>query len=108
MIAAMTQAVINVAKHFSRFPAGRYREDGPSTGQRFREDMLIPALEQNEEVLVELDGVVGYGSSFLEEAFGGLVRTGKFSAAELHKKLKLHTKLKSIELEIWDYVDHVA
>jgi len=67
--------------------------------------MLIPALEQNEEVLVELDGVVGYGSSFLEEAFGGLVRSSKFSTTELHKKLKLHTKLRSIELEIWDYVN---
>lgn len=104
----MTKAILNVASQFSRFPAGRYRDDGPFTGQRFREDLLIPALEKHDEVLIELDGVIGYGSSFLEEAFGGLVRSGKFSTSQLHQKIRLNTKLKSVELEIWNYVDQTA
>ena len=31
-------------------------------------------MEKKEKLYVDLDGGYGYGSSFLEEAFGGLVR----------------------------------
>jgi hypothetical protein len=67
---------IDLSKDFSRHPAGRYRSDGPYTGEQFREEFLEPSLGKNEYVIVELDGARGYGSSFLEEAFGGLVRAG--------------------------------
>jgi hypothetical protein len=38
-------------------------------------------------VAVVLDGTAGYPSSFLEEAFGGLVRQRGFSHRDLDKKL---------------------
>jgi hypothetical protein len=59
---------------FSRFPGPRYKKLGPHSGEEFRDNVLKVALENNDEVLVDLDDVFGYGSSFLEEAFGGLVR----------------------------------
>ena len=31
-------------------------------------------MEKNEKLKIDLDGGYGYGSSFLEEAFGGLIR----------------------------------
>ncbi len=69
---------IKVSKDFSRFPVGRYKKDGPDSGERFREDLLLPAvkdaLDKDGKVRVVLDGVVGLPSSFLEESFGGLVR----------------------------------
>ena len=34
----------------------------------------MEAIENGEELIVNLDGGYGYGSSFLEESFGGLVR----------------------------------
>ena len=41
-------------------------------------DILYPkfmeSIKKNEKLIVNLDGGYGYGSSFLEEAFGGLVR----------------------------------
>lgn len=77
---------IHVGRDFSKHPAGRYRDDGPNSGQRFREDFLVPALREADEVLVVLDGTRGFGSSFLEEAFGGLIREGlsnKFLATHL-------------------------
>ena len=44
----------------------------------FRDEILYPkfmeAIENGEELIVNLDGGYGYGSSFLEESFGGLVR----------------------------------
>ena len=79
--------IINVAKDFSRYPAGRYLSDGPYTGQRFLEDKLLPALEQFEQVKIIVDGTLGYGSSFLEEAFGGLIRLKKWSLSELLSRI---------------------
>lgn len=72
----MAEAMIELASQFSTTPAGRYRSDGRFSGEVFRDDVLVPALDRagNDTVTVVLDGVAGYGSSFLEEAFGGLAR----------------------------------
>ena len=84
---------IRVAADFSRTPAGRYRTDGPWSGEAFREDHLAPALRGgNQKVIVYLDDVEGYGSSFLEEAFGGLVRGANLTGDDLHSLLELQTK----------------
>lgn len=88
-------ARISLADDFSSFPAGRYDpEDGSYTGQRFREKHLVPALRklgEAERLEVVFDGVEGCGSSFLDEAFGGLVRDTGFSKAFLKKHLRLTT-----------------
>ena len=86
---------ISLAEDFSSFPAGRYHPaDGPYTGQRFREEHLVPALGklgEAERLEVVFGGVEGCGSSFLDEAFGGLVRDAGFSKAFLEKHLHLTT-----------------
>lgn len=69
---------LNLAKDFSPAPGGRYREDGPTSATAFRDDLLIPRLHEaigaGEVLIVNLDGAIGVPSSFLEEAFGGLIR----------------------------------
>lgn len=97
--------VLNIAKQFSRSPAGRYLTDGPYSGQAFRDKLLLPALQQSDQVEVQLDGALGFGSSFLEEAFGGLVREAGLKADALHAKLRISSKLKTYEQRIWRYVD---
>lgn len=84
--------VIHIARDFSRYPGGRYKKDGPRSGQEFREDYLIPALKKG-AVVVVLDDVAGLPSSFLEEAIGGLIRAG-ISLKELNDKLSFeaHTQ----------------
>ena len=84
----MKTLTVDIAKQFSAEPAGRYVDDGPHSGQVFRDKWLIPALKDSERVQIVLDGAEGYGSSFLEEAFGGLVRGG-FSEADLTQRLIL-------------------
>lgn len=73
---------INVAKDFSPTPGGRYKKYGPASGEAFREKLAL-YLSAGDSVEVSLDGAEGYGSSFLEEAFGGLVRLRKWSLAQL-------------------------
>lgn len=99
----MTSTLISVATDFSPSPAGRYPEDGPFPGAVFRDKLLIPALQAHEKVTVNLDGTSGYGSSFLEEAFGGLVRKG-FSPTSLREKLSLESSRQSYAARIWNYV----
>jgi len=75
----MSDMMLSIASSFSKFPAGRSKEDGPFNGARFRDEVLIPALKtaaaSGDKLVVELDGVVGYSSSFLEEVFGGVARS---------------------------------
>ncbi|NLR22590.1 MULTISPECIES: STAS-like domain-containing protein [Pseudoalteromonas] len=61
---------------FTEFPGPRHKKFGEFSGEEFRDSILVPALMGNETVVVDLDGVMGYGSSFLEEAFAGLLREG--------------------------------
>ncbi|MGM0769960.1 MAG: STAS-like domain-containing protein [Pseudomonadota bacterium] len=66
---------IKVTEQFSKSPFGRYHPtDGPNSGQRFRDEFLAPALKEGEPVVVDLSGYNRYGPSFIDEAFGGLIR----------------------------------
>ena len=98
------KTVINLGKQFGRYPAGRYLSDGPFSGQHFREKFLLPALRSNIETIeIELDDARGLASSFLEEAFGGLVREG-FPPQQLINRLHFHTKDGSLVEEIHEYI----
>ena len=83
--------ILNIGKNFSTHPIGRYYSDGDGSGEEFREKQLktcISDLADNESLEIVLDdGVDGYGSSFLDESFGGLVRFGYFKAEFLLEHL---------------------
>lgn len=95
---------INVAKEFSKYPGGRYLADGDFSGERFREDWLMPALKAYQQVTIQLDGTLGYGSSFLEEAFGGLVRNNGLDPNALSKSLVLETRNETLIHTIKTYI----
>jgi len=97
--------VINVARDFGRYPAGRYLADGPFSGQAFRQTLLVPALNRAEgSIDIELDGARGLASSFLEESFGGLVREEGFDPQSLLDRLNLHSSDLSLVEEIREYI----
>lgn len=83
---------INIGVDFSRSPSGRTARDGPHNGTTFREKHLKRAVKlsqsANEKLTIKLDDAEGYGSSFLDEAFGGLVRKGYIEPETLIKLLK--------------------
>lgn len=76
---------------FTDMPIGRYRTDGNSSGEVFRDDVLLKLLQENDKVVLDLDGAYGYGGSFLEEAFGGIIRNGYYDEETLWSKLELKT-----------------
>lgn len=83
--------IIEVAKDFTDTPGARYKSQGSYSGEEFRDDILYPkfieSLKENTILTVNLDGGYGYGSSFLEETFGGLVRRLKDENNQNYKKV---------------------
>ena len=72
---------IFVATQYTRTPDVRYESQNKGkSGEGFRETLLLPKLleciERQEVLTVIFDGCRGAGVSFLEEAFGGLIRKG--------------------------------
>lgn len=84
---------INMAKAFSPMPLGRYRSDGGKSGEEFREDILLPKIAEDmaagDVLVVSLDGMEALSGSFLEEAFGGLVREHGLAPADVEKTLQI-------------------
>lgn len=96
---------IDVAKDFSADPWGRYPADGDFNAQVFRQELLLPMFKKGKPFLVDLSGSNRYGSSFLEEAFGGLVRVEKLSDDKLNLMRVHHELLPSIADEVSYYIE---
>lgn len=104
----MHSTTISITRDFTSYPAGRCFGDGPFSGERFREEWLIPALsklEEDQQITINMDGARGYGSSFLEEAFGGLIRRLQPDSEEFLKKIQFITNDDpSLKDEIHEYM----
>lgn len=78
---------IKIARDFTTAPGPRKISEGKFSGELFRKKILAPkvreAIEQSVSLSIDLDGTSGYGTSFLEESFGGLIRNDGYSLAEL-------------------------
>jgi len=100
---------INVARDYNPAPAGRYYSDGNYSGQRFRDEFLVPAITHEDSVVVDFDGTEGYGSSFLDEAFGGLIRDAGLNEDVVRSKLTVVSlEDPTVADEIWGYVHESA
>lgn len=85
--------LLNIGKEFSSVPSGRFRSDGKTSGETFREDLLLIRLRElapGEKLRIILDDdVEGYGSSFLVEGFAGIVKYGYMQGVDLLSKLDI-------------------
>ncbi len=86
IVSEMTKIIV---RDFSDAPSGRYRTDGPYSGEAFREDVLVPALGAFARVEIDLDGPRGYPSSFVDEAFAGVLRSEAFGKDDVQEKIFL-------------------
>ena len=102
------EITIVIGRDFTRTPIGRYVSDGVLSGEVFREKKLIPALKEFDRVTVDLAGVVGYGSSFLEEAFGGLFsRDSPIDPDVVWQKLRVITTDESKQQDLEDVNEYM-
>ena len=105
---------INMAKAFSPIPLGRHRSDGGKSGEEFREDILLPKIAESmaagDVLVVSLDGMEVLSGSFLEEAFGGLVREHGVALADVEKTLQIKgdKHFTSYIESIWQYIRTAA
>ena len=88
----MTECNISIARDFSRHTSPRKKDQGRNSGEKFRE-LLVKRLKDCDVVTVDLDGTSGIGSSFLDEAFGGLVRYEDFTANEVFRRVQIKSEL---------------
>lgn len=88
---------LKISTDFSDIPGPRYINEGAYSGEKFRQELLFPKLKEaidNGSILViDFDGTQGYGTSFLEEAFGGLIRDNHL----LYDDIIKHISIISIE-----------
>ncbi|MCP4458520.1 MAG: STAS-like domain-containing protein [Cytophagales bacterium] len=100
---ARTQNVeISIAKDFSPYPAGRFSNDGEYSGEAFSKK-IMEFLDKSDVVTIDLDGTYGLADSFLEEAFGGLVRRG-LSALELKSGINIISQQEIYETRINQFI----
>lgn len=104
--------IIFISKDFHPYPAGRTDEDGAYNGKKFRSSILVDKLKSaigaDKRLFVSLDGLMSCGSSFLESAFGGLIREDNFTKDELNKTLNIvfsKPHLKRYKIAIDKHID---
>ena len=85
---------IMIAEEFSQYPVGRDSGDSTVNGEKSRTELLFPryseAKERDVPLEVSLAGVMSFGSSFLEEAFGGLIRKCGVDRRDLKRRLVIN------------------
>jgi hypothetical protein len=105
----MIKIELSVATEFSRTPGPRYIREGNYSGELFREKLLSKvvkrAIDTGVTLWIDLDGTAGYGTSFLEEAFGGLVREDRIDAKKLREILEIKSEEEDYLIQdIFDYI----
>jgi hypothetical protein len=109
----MTKKIISIAKDFSPVPAGRFMSRAINSGERFRNEFLIPLMLDPtiDKLEIDLDGLSTTPPSFFEEAFGGLVRIARDNAidpADIKKKIVILkcNDYKDLEIEVEGYINN--
>ncbi|WP_166295356.1 STAS-like domain-containing protein [Bradyrhizobium sp. 2S1] len=88
----MSERTISLARDFSRHIGPRFISQGPFSGEKFRKQIL-QELKKHDTIVVDLDGTTGIGSSFLDEAFGGLVFAEGMSKVDVQRRVKVKSNL---------------
>lgn len=89
---------IVIAKDFTDDPGAREEKDGLNSGEIFYKELLLPkylkAVEENYRILIDLDGVFGYPSSFVSGSFGAL--SIKYGSEQVLKHLRFKSDRRPI------------
>ncbi len=83
---------ISIFREFTKNPGPRLKIQGQFSGEEFLQTILekkyLKSKNEGVQLMVNLDGAIGYASGFLDESFGALAR--KYGADKVLSVLKLH------------------
>lgn len=89
----MIKSTFSVARDFSPFAGPRKTSQGAHSGEALR-SKLVKFLDAHPgRIVVVLDGTKGMGSSFLDEAFGGLIRYEGRAKSDLERRLEFQSRI---------------
>lgn len=84
----MTNKRYKFAEEFTKFPGGRFKKNGPFSGEMFRDDVLLPLIKEADVLEIDLTGVKGLPSSFLDESFGEVAKRLGIDSVKARLKLE--------------------
>lgn len=92
---------------FTKTPMGRFISDSETSGEAFRERILLPELRKhNQKIIINLDGVsIAIGSSFLEESIGGLIRLKGYTKEQVLHRITIKSSNDLYKILINKYID---
>lgn len=79
----------NFIKEFTKYPGPRFIRLGKYSGEEFREEVLRPIFENDQQIDIDGTGVLGFGPSFLDEAFSPLAK--EYGLDVFKEKIKFHS-----------------
>ena len=83
---------LSLLKDFSKTPGPRSKTEGDFSGEEFR-DLLISrmkeSIQEDETLVLDLDGTAGINHPFIEGAFKGLVTKEIFTLKQLQDTLHI-------------------
>ncbi|SUC38133.1 STAS-like domain-containing protein [Prevotella pallens] len=74
---------------------------------QFKKDnisFIKECIRNQEKFIIDLDGTAGYGTSFLEEVFGGLIREEKLDYGAVCNTLVIISDEEPELKECWEYI----
>lgn len=82
---------VNICKLLGKPGHTRYRKDTTkeNSGEQFRQEYLLPALQEYQEVTLNLNGYNRYARSWLNEVIEGLIVDEGMSPIELKERLTI-------------------
>ena len=89
----MSDIVFSIARDFSVNPGPRYKRQGKFSGEELRPRLIELLDSAKGKIVVILDGTKGMGSSFLDEAFGGLIAKEGRERSELERRFEFVSNL---------------
>jgi hypothetical protein len=100
-IGSNAKVTINIAQDYTDTPGFRHESQGDFSGELFRKKFLEPYFRDEDKrrmnIEIIFDGTAGYPTSFLEEAFGGLVRL--YGLSKVEPRLTLISNEDSVLIE---------
>ncbi|WMN11923.1 STAS-like domain-containing protein [Marivirga salinae] len=105
----MSKKKLKIAQDYTTTPGPRYIKEGSWSGEKLRNEIVFPqvseSIKKNEKIEIDLDGTAGYGTSFLEEVFGGLIRENKLDYDELVEFIEIKSDEEPYLIEdIFEYL----